>query len=205
MSFNKVVTVISVALSVFAVFISLYANNISEKAYQLSLNSYNSERVIVLKMEKVKSKISLIPVSKDSLLHSVIIKLPNDFDMKSISLGSPNFTLDDDVFSAFVTEHISTFNLSENGVIKTLNNFSIPALFSISGYIKGNSKFQVSYYDLIFKVIITPEKTDVELKAIVIKEPQVSTTDFSRYIEDVFIENTKVFEDANNLNHKTDS
>lgn len=163
---NIIISSLGAITAVLAIVISLNANHISEKAYNLSQNEYISDRRILLKSIKRGDYLELIPISNEQSINNLTIYFPSKFGFMPKVLTPPNFKIYNGLIDNTLKTYIDEITPNTKDHASLRPNFPLPILIVTHGYTKGTASVTVGIYDIYVSYIKTEDTSSAEIQSI---------------------------------------
>lgn len=130
---------INLALSISACVVStiavgVYSNNISKSAYELSVDTFNSERRIALRTVRKDNYIQFGPLESGQQIHDLTVFFPSELDIGVLAMTPPDLTIYDTRIDPEIKRYIESRISAKEGFAQVALNYTIPALILLHGY-----------------------------------------------------------------------
>lgn len=182
------VSIFAAILSLIAIGISIYANNISGKAYKLSEDGFNAERRIALRTEREGDHIIFKPLEDTQQIHDVTIFFPSKLDIGVIEITPPELSIYDTRIDYNIKKYIENKILPKKGYALLAPHYPIPALIILHGYSKGYASISIGMYDFIYEINRLEDGAHIRLKSAVLNNFDFSTNNPQATIDSYFEE-----------------
>ncbi len=153
---SLLVSVISAAVAAIALLVSLYANHISSRAYELSQQAFLSERRVTLRSQKQKDFLLLETLEETQEVNHITIYFPITFHIEPMVIVAHDMRLSEAAIRPNIKKYIDAQTKPIKDSIQYIYNYSIPALFIVLGHTKGTATMTYAVYDLIHEYTRPP-------------------------------------------------
>ena len=158
-------SIFGVITSIIAVGVSLYANNISGKAYQLALDGFNAERRIALRTISHEDHIEFKPLEESQQVHDITIFFPSKLDIDPIVVTPPELLVYHTRINPQIQRYVEKIFPPKKDIAQVALNYPIPALILLHGYSKGYASMSAGLYDFVYEVTRLEDGARIQLKS----------------------------------------
>lgn len=179
-------SIFGAVVSFIAIGVSLYANNVSGKAYQLAVDGFNAERRIALRTVSHDDRIEFIPLEESQQVHDITIFFPSKLDIGPIVATPPESHVYYTRINSQIQRHIEKQLPVKEGYAQVALNYPIPALILLHGYSKGYASMSAGLYDFFYEVNRLEDGAKIRLKSAVLNNFQYQVDNPLALIDSLF-------------------
>ncbi len=198
----KNISLITVAISILALFISIYSSYIANKSYKLSAKKYNNEFMTILKSVKINENLTIQigPTNEKVQLQRVVAHYPDAISENQWTIESPDYLL-------YISSPIESIKMIINKCIskeknKTiiLPNVTIPTIIETYYTIDGNNMFVKSMYNIELLVQVSDVRLfpSITVKGLIFSYRMANEEDTKQHLNEIWSEYYNQIKDYKN-------